>query len=288
MRTFKLTIAYDGARYCGWQRQIDRPTVQGALEATLKRVGAKEPKTLASGRTDAGVHALGQVVGVRVETSLPADALHRALNAQLPPDIAVLELDEVDATFHPISDAVRKRYRYLIHDGAVRPVLCRDYCWHYRFGRLDAAAMRRAAERLLGRHDFQSYASRGSEPKTTVRTLIRLNVQRKTTLAEPLELVATDDRASRNDANGADEAAGAGEGRAGHEATADGDWIIVEAEADGFLYNMVRALVGSLVEVGRGARPETWPREVLEARDRCRAGPNAPPQGLFLVKVWYR
>jgi tRNA pseudouridine38-40 synthase len=270
MRTFKLTIAYDGKAYCGWQRQVDKPSVQSTLEDVLEGITGQRPKTLASGRTDAGVHALGQVVGVRVETHLPTHVLQTALNARLPADIAVAKFEEVDAAFHPIRDAVGKRYRYLIFDGPHREVFWRHYCWHYRYGQLDVDAMARAADALLGTHDFRSFASTGSDPKTTVRTLRELTVRR---LESPNGVSAMFSRPQTAD-----------RGRAG-ECIAP--WLAVDAVANGFLYNMVRTLVGTLVEVGRGARPEAWPADVLSACDRRRAGPTVPPQGLFLVNVWY-
>lgn len=268
-----LTLAYDGTAYCGWQRQVDKPTVQAALEAAIAKVTRQTPKTLASGRTDAGVHALRQVVRVQVDTSATVEVLLRALSASLPRDLAALELVEIEGGFHPIGDAIGKCYRYVICDGPAPDVFTRHYCWHYRYGRLDAVAMRRAAEGLLGRHDFRSFASSGSPRKTTVRTLQRLSVER--VACHPIGWQANP--TAQDDSE---------QGRGGQGGA--GDWIVIEAAADGFLYNMVRAIVGSLVEVGRGARSETWPTEALEAQDRCRAGPTAPPQGLFLANVWYR
>lgn len=253
MRTLKLTLAYDGTAYAGWQVQPDCCTVQGTLEAAIEKVTGQRVRLLASGRTDAGVHALGQVVGFQTQSGLPVEVLKRALCAELPPDVAVLDVAEVPEGFHPIRDAVRKRYRYLIHDGPVRDVFRRQYGWHYGRGRLDAEAMGRAAEALVGTHDFRSFQSSGAERESSVRTVFEIGVRR-----------------------------GRGEGGGeGH------DWITLEVEADGFLYNMVRAIVGTLVEVGRGARPESWPAEVLKAADRSAAGPTAPPQGLFLVRVDY-
>ena len=246
MRTLKLTLAYDGTAYAGWQLQPGQPTIQGALEAALEKVTGARGRTLASGRTDAGVHALGQVVGVRTQSRLAPDVLLRALNANLPDDIAVLEVCEMDRPFHPIRDARGKRYRYVIHDGAVRDVFRRFRAWHVPGG-LDAEAMDRAAAALGGRHDFRSFQTSGAPRRTTVRTIHDIWVRRR---PSPEEHV-----------------------------------IVLEVEADGFLYNMVRAIVGTLVEVGRGAEPETWPAEVLAAADRRRAGPTAPPQGLFFVCV---
>ena len=178
MRTVKLTIAYDGTAYAGWQFQPHRPTVQQTLEAAIEKVTGRHSSTLASGRTDAGVHALGQVVGFRTDSALPPDVLLRALNANLPRDIAVLEAAEVPENFHAIAHAVRKRYRYVIHDGPVRDVFARHFVWHYSYGRLDAEAMQRAAAALVGRHDFSSFESSGAERKTSVRTVFELSVER--------------------------------------------------------------------------------------------------------------
>ncbi|MDY0170645.1 MAG: tRNA pseudouridine(38-40) synthase TruA [Thermoguttaceae bacterium] len=262
MRTFKLTLAYDGTAYEGWQVQPGRPTIQDALETAIEEVTCQRVRAVASGRTDAGVHAFGQVVAFSANTSLSCQALRRALNANLPRDIAVLDAAEAPADFHPIRDARRKRYRYVIYDGAVRDVFFLRFAWHYPYGRLDAAAMQRAAKPLLGRHDFRSFQTAGADRKTSVRTVFELPVRRGSARNEPL-------------------LGNPGEGSDGQ------DWILLEIEADGFLYNMVRAIVGTLTEVGRGARLEHWPAEVLAARDRRVAGPTAPPHGLFLVNVTY-
>ena len=259
MRTFKLTIAYDGTAYAGWQVQPERDTVQSAMEKAVASITGQSARVTASGRTDAGVHALGQVVSFAVETELTPEVLQRAISAETPSDIAVLDATEVAARFHPIRDALSKRYRYVIRDGAVPDVFDRQYCWHYRHGRLDERAMARAAEALLGKHDFSSFESSGAPRETSVRTVFDFCVRRSNV------------QQSR-----------AGQGRAG-----GGDRIVLEIEADGFLYNMVRAIVGTLVEVGRGVQNETWPAEALEKTDRRAAGPTAPPQGLFLVEVDY-
>jgi tRNA pseudouridine38-40 synthase len=251
MRTIKLTIAYDGAGFAGWQRQPSRRTVQATLEATIEKITGQPVPVLASGRTDAGVHALGQVVGFRTESRLPVEILQRALNAELPRDVAVLDAAEVRAGFHATHDALRKRYRYVIHDAPVRDVFRQHHCWHFACGRLDAEAMQRAAAALVGTHDFSSFESSGAPRKTSIRTVFELSVRR---------------------------------GRAGEGGQ---DFVTLEIEANGFLYNMVRAIVGTLVEVGRGAKPEDWPAEILQAADRRLAGATAPPQGLFLVQVDY-
>ena len=262
MRTLKLIVAYDGTGYAGWQVQRGRPTLQGMLEAALESTIGQPVRVLASGRTDAGVHALGQVVGLQASTELPTEELRRALNAHLPPDMAVLEVVEAPEAFHPTRQAVRKRYRYVIHDGPVREVFGRHFCWHYARGRLDAAAMHRAAAALQGRHDFSSFETRGAERQSSIRTVFAIEVRRSRAGQGGVEFPPEHGKVS-------------------------GDCIIIEVEANGFLYNMVRAIVGTLVEVGRGARAESWPAEVLRAADRRAAGPTAPPQGLFLVHVKY-
>jgi len=284
LRTLKLTIAYDGTAYAGWQLQPGKPTVQGTLEDAIAKVTGRHVRILASGRTDAGVHALGQVVRVRTDSALPPEVLLRAINANLPHDIAVLDAAESRDGFHPIADVVRKRYRYAIHDDPVRDVFRRHFVWHYIYGRLDADAMRRAAAVLLGTHDFSSFESSGAERKTSVRTVFDISVERG--------------RAGQGEKEGLgirDRGLGIGNCRNAPRLRSRGtcdpdfdDFITIEVEADGFLYNMVRAIVGTLVEVGRGSQPESWLGEVLRAMDRRAAGPTAPPQGLCLARVEYK
>ena len=272
MRIFKLTLAYDGTNYSGWQTQSDRATLQETLERALRRVLGEEIRVIASGRTDAGVHALGQVVSFQSETQLDPPTLQRALNSELPHDMAVIEAALAPAGFHAIASARRKRYRYMLFDGAIRDVFERHYYWHSHI-RLDAAAMLRAAGALVGTHDFSSFENAGSERQSSVRTVFELVVAR-----------------CQGPGAGPSSARRGGVlicdlGIAGEPDT--GDFVGIEIEADGFLYNMVRAIVGTLVEVGQGRRDEAWPAEVLRACDRQAAGRTAPPQGLFLVRVEY-
>ena len=276
MRTLKLVLAYDGTAYAGWQVQPGQPTVQQALEAAWLQVTGENVRVAASGRTDAGVHALGQVVSVDTDTQIPAESIRSALNARLPADIAIRFSEEAAPGFHAIRDAVRKRYRYLLYDGAVRDVFARQYAWHV-FGQLDACVMREAAQALIGKHDFRSFESNWPNKQTSVRTVFELSVERGL---------------PRQGRGGAAETARDHSARdvlpvALSAAAADDHLITIEIEADGFLYNMVRAIVGTLVEVGRGARPISWPAEALAAQDRRAAGPTAPPQGLFLLHVDY-
>lgn len=248
MRTFKLTLSYDGSNYAGWQIQRGQKTLQETLEQVLAKITGGAVRVAASGRTDAGVHALGQVVSFRSPTHLEPSVLQKACNAELPHDMAVLAAELVADEFHATRDALRKRYRYTLDDGAVRDVFARRYVWQFR-ERLDAEAMHRAAQALAGTHDFCSFETSGAERETSVRTIFEISVGRLP--------------------DGA------------------GDRLALEIEGNGFLYNMVRAIVGTLVEVGRGTRGESWPGEVLAARDRKAAGQTAPAQGLCLVRVDY-
>ena len=246
VRTLKLTIAYDGTRYCGWQVQPNGPTIQQALEVAFAKITGQRVPVTGSGRTDSGVHALGQVASCQVDSALTDHQWLRALNGNLPKDIRVLQVRTV-GDFHAIRDAIKKRYRYLIDDGPIQDVFRRDFAWHIH-QRLDAEQMAEAARGLIGTHDFRSYQAAGSDRKTTVRTVTDLRLERP-----------------------ADQP----------------DEIRVEIEANGFLYNMVRNIVGTLVEVGLGTRPAAWPTAVLQARDRCQAGRTAPAHGLYLVRVTY-
>jgi tRNA pseudouridine38-40 synthase len=248
MRWLQLVLMYDGTRYAGWQVQPGQATVQQVLEDALQQVTGAPARASASGRTDAGVHALGQVVSVCTETRLSCAVLGRALNAVLPNDIAVRSVRPTRSGFHARRDALGKRYRYQIDNGPVPHVFRRQFAWHVPTA-LDHEAMARAARGLCGRHDFRSFESSGSARQTSVRTVTDLCVRR------------------------------------GHDD--DSNQVTIEVAADGFLYNMVRTIVGTLVEVGRGAQPEGWPVAVLRARDRRRAGPTAPPHGLCLLHVAY-
>jgi tRNA pseudouridine38-40 synthase len=257
MRTFRLTLAYDGTRYAGWQTQAGQLTLQETLEQTLNRITRESIRVVASGRTDAGVHALGQVVSFRSLTQLEPHVLHKALNAELPHDMAVLEISTAGDDFHAIASAVKKRYRYLLHDGNVRDVFARQYAWHL-FTPLAAEAMNRAAQGLVGKRDFRSFETSGSPRETSIRTVLDLSVARGEGRPHPMFPVTSPEQL-----------------------------IAVEIEADGFLYNMVRAIVGTLVEVGQRRRAESWPAEVLAACDRRAAGRTAPAHGLFLLRVDY-
>lgn len=249
MRTFKLTICYDGTNYHGWQRQPHCPTIQGEVETALADLLQWPVAIAGSSRTDAGVHAFGQVASFCAETELSAEVIQRALNAKLPRDIVVRSVEEVAAGFDAIADTKRKRYRYVICDGLVKPIFQRQYCWFVRGWPLNVEAMHEAGQGIVGRFDFRSFESVGSERQSTVRTIYALEVTRCPSFGENL--------------------------------------IYIEVEGDGFLYNMVRIIAGSLVEIGRGKRPIPWLAEVVAAQDRTLAGMTAPAQGLFLLRIDY-
>lgn len=255
LNSFLLTLAYDGTNYCGWQRQPGQPTLQAELERALAFVTQREATAVGSGRTDSGVHALAQAVSVAVETRLAPRELRKALNAQLPGDMAVLDVRRTVEGFHAVRDAVSKRYRYVLDDAPVRNVFRRAYCWKV-YEPLDVERMHAAAQALRGTHDFRSFESQHPQRATSVRTVHEALVRR----------------------------ASGGAGQGGGPSTGA---IHFEIAADGFLYNMVRAIAGTLVDVGRGAKPETWLADVVAAGDRQAAGMTAPPQGLFLVHVDY-
>ena len=246
-RRICLRLMYEGTRYSGWQAQPGRSTVQGTLAEAIRSISGEELLPRGTSRTDAGVHALDQIVAFTTASDLDAATWLRALNARLPDDVAVRDACEVDAGFDPVAAAIRKRYRYRIHDAPWRPVLQRQLVWRWR-GRLDCGRMREAAAHLVGEHDFTSFETTPSQRLSKVRTIHEI------TLTRP---------ALEADAAGAE------------------TWI--EVEGNGFLYNMVRIIAGTLVMVGAGRRSPEWVAEALAARSRPTAGPTAPPQGLVLL-----
>ena len=244
MRNIKLIVSYDGTEFSGWQRQTDRRTVQPELEEAIGQLTGVEPATNASGRTDAGVHALGQVVHFYTASRHAPEVFVKALNAMLPRDVRVREAREMPQAFHATLDAKAKLYRYVIDNDPIGDPLQRRYSDHV-YQPLDVAAMNRAAQALLGRHDFHSFETHWPNRTSSVRTITRIAVTR------------------------------------------NGPMVWIEVEADGFLYNMVRSIAGTLARVGTGRWAESRVGDALRAEDRREAGPTAPPQGLFLVRVRY-
>jgi len=251
-RTFKLTVSYDGTDFSGWQIQPGRPTIQGMLERALVKLAKHRVHVVGSGRTDSGVHALGQVASFRIPVwRSPAESLVRALNVHLPETITALECVDAPDDFHAIRDSIGKRYRYQLQLGGVRDSFQHRYRWHLRKP-LDISAMQAAAKLIVGQQDFASFQAAAGIRKTTVRHVRDCHVE----LSNP--------------------------------ASADVHQLLtIDVEADGFLYNMVRNIVGTLVEVGRGKYPPEWVAEVIAVRDRDQAGPTAPALGLFLSRVDY-
>lgn len=239
----RAVIAYDGTDYGGFQRQANAPTVQAALEAALAQVTQETINILAAGRTDAGVHAVGQVIAFDTAWRHGVGDLQRALNAVLPPDIAVQEMDEAAPDFHPRYDARSRRYRYTLYNAPVRSPLARRYSLHVAVP-LDVAAMQRAAQSLVGEHDFAAF---GQPPQGEVA------VRRVLTA----------------------------------EWGGEPPWLTFDIEANAFLYRMVRSIVGTLFQVGRGEMSVEEFAAVLASCDRSRAGPTAPPYGLCLMEVKY-
>ena len=245
MTKYRATIAYDGTGYHGFQRQAPEhePTIQGEVEQALTKIGQSGVTVLGSGRTDAGVHATGQVIAFSAEWRHSSQDLQRALNAMLPADIAVLDLDEVALDFHPRYDAVSREYVYTIYNAPVRHPLYRLNALHVAEP-LDVEAMNAAAADLVGEHDFAAFGL-----PTAGDVTVRRMLNAKCLAVLPL--------------------------------------VQVELEANGFLYRMVRSIVGTLLLVGRGEMTRDQFRAVIESRDRSRAGAPVPPQGLCLTCVNY-
>lgn len=256
MSFFKITLSYDGAEFSGWQAQPGRRTVQGVFERAWREITGETVRVHAAGRTDAGVHAAGQVVSVESATRIEPRAMVLALNAKLPGDMAVRDVATAPDGFHATHDAKRKRYRYSIYNDPRRPVFLRGYAWHIPKP-LDVAGMQAGGQLLVGTHDFASFQSTGSERESTVRTVFSVDVTKH----------------------------GAGQGGGGDDERRS--LVTIDVEGDGFLYNMVRTIAGTLVEVGRGRRDPAWVAQVIAARNRCAAGQTAPPLGLTLLNVQY-
>ena len=246
-RVIRMALEYDGTRYHGFGLQPGRLTVQAVVEAALAEVLGHAVRVTAAGRTDAGVHAGGQVLSFRTEARLPAAVISRALNAHLPEDVVAGPSEEAEPTFDARRCARRRHYRYSIWNAERPNVWLRHYSLHVA-GRLDEEAMQRAAEALVGRHDFTSFIGHAAQevrPRSPVRTIERADWRR------------------------------------------DGDLLHFDCSADSFGRHMVRNMVGTLLRVGRSRSEIDCVRRVLEARDRCAAGPTAPSRGLTLMRVDY-
>ena len=249
---YKLVIAYDGTDFHGWQKQIppDAPplrTVAGEVEATLARLLGQPVNLLGASRTDAGVHARGQVAQFDASLRIPIERLAEAVNSRLPQDIEVVSAEVADANFDAISGCRSKQYRYRIFNTRRRPLDRRHYAWHC-WTPLDVDRMNQAAARLVGTHDFAGFAAAGHGRLSTVRTITACRVERP----DP-----------------------------------DGPEVHIFVEGAGFLYNMVRIIAGTLVEIGRGHSDADMIDRAIETADRSQAGPTLPPQGLWLEWIEY-
>ena len=269
-RTVRLTVSYDGTDFYGWQVQPGIRTVQGELQRAIFELTGERRTVVAAGRTDAGVHALGQVCHFRTNTETPAVRLGPALRPFLPRDVACRDGRDVPPGFHSTRDAVSKTYRYVFFNSPEPDPLSRRFAWQVRpdaRGRgLDDGLMTEAAAHIEGTHDFACFQSAGSPRPDTVRTVRRLTLRRT-----PLWPAWSGVPAEESD-----------------DEPQRGPLLLMEVTGDGFLYNMVRAIAGTLCQVGMRKRSPESVRDLIAARDRREAGPTAPPQGLYLVRVDYR
>jgi tRNA pseudouridine38-40 synthase len=265
-RNIRLTLAYDGTRYAGWQIQPDQRSVQSTIEEAILELTGEQVSLLSAGRTDSGVHALGQVANFVTESSIPPEKWRPALQSKLPHDIVIRDADEVPLEFHATWAAKLKRYRYVILESRIDDPFLRPFVWRLN-GPLDVAAMQAAADVLVGTHDFRSFESHWPNTDTSVRTIFEARLTRCASWdvwgTSPVSQPATRQE---------------GDGR---------EFVVFEIVGDGFLYNMVRAIVGTLVNVGRGSWSVEEFTSAFRALDRGQAGETSPAQGLYLVSVTY-
>ncbi len=267
-RNIMLTISYDGTQYKGWQIQPNGLSVQECVETAVSRVTGEKRRVLCAGRTDAGVHAIGQVASFFTDSRMPISNVRRGLQCYLPEDITVVSAREVSPKFHATYSAIRKRYRYVICDSDVCPPFLNRFVHRSKF-HLDVSKMSDAIVHLLGTHDFRCFETKFPNKATSVRTIMEASIHRVEHWYP---------------------------WSAGHEwqpahgrpyENFDRPMIVFEVMADGFLYNMVRSIVGTLIEIGRHRQPPEFIAHVIDAMDRTQAGITAPATGLFLVHVDY-
>lgn len=239
-----LGIEYDGSCYCGWQVQDHSPSVQEKVEQALAKVAAHPVRVSCAGRTDTGVHALGQVVHFETDAMRETHAWVLGSNANLPDNITVLWAKPVSAEFHARYSAIRRQYRYVIFNRRLRPaILAKRVSWEYR--PLKVERMQEAAQYLVGEHDFSSYRALACQAKSPIRVLHRLEISQQ------------------------------------------GEIVMLDLEANGFLHHMVRNIAGVLLKIGAGEAEPIWAQEVLELRDRTQGGVTASPHGLYFVTAYY-
>lgn len=244
MRNIKITIEYDGKDFSGWQKQPNKLNIQGEIERAIEEITGEEVDLIASGRTDAGVHALAQVANFKIEKDIPIEKIPYSLNSKLKKSIRVKSAEEVDEKFHSRYTCKRKTYRYVINNSVQGTAIYRNLQYHFP-EKLDEEKMNKGIKYLIGEHDFKSFKASGTSSKSSVRTIYDAKVTR------------------------------------------EGDIVTIELIGNGFLYNMVRIISGTLVDVGiEKTKPEEV-KEILEAKDRLKAGKTLPPTGLYLVDVKY-
>ncbi len=263
MRNIRLRLAYDGTGYVGWQVQPNGDSVQAAVEGAIQRLTGIPSRVVAAGRTDSGVHAIGQVANFSTDSEIPCGNIQSGLQHFLPDDIVVVDVDEVDESFHATYSATAKWYRYVIHNARPAHPFLGRYAWQYE-APLDVAAMHEAARALVGTHDFRAFETQFPNRATSVRTIHRLDVARH-------DQFSTWALSPRSD----------------EPATVDGAFVWIDVAADGFLYNMVRAIAGTLVQVGRGRLDARDVAALLTDGSRSDAGETAPACGLYLLQVDY-
>lgn len=244
MRNIKIIIEYDGKDFNGWQKQPKKLNIQGEIERAIEEITGEKVDLIASGRTDAGVHALAQVANFKIEKDIPIEKIPYALNSKLKKSIRVKSAEEVDEKFHSRYTCKRKTYRYVINNSVQGTAIYRNLQYHFP-EKLDEEKMNKGIKYLIGEHDFKSFKASGTSSKSSVRTIYDAKVTR------------------------------------------EGEIVTIEFTGNGFLYNMVRIISGTLVDVGIGKIKPEEVKEILEAKDRLKAGRTLPPTGLYLVDVKY-
>ena len=245
MRNIKLTIEYDGKEFNGWQKQPSKLNIQGTIEQAIKTITGEDVDLQASGRTDAGVHALGQVANFKTNSNIPIEKMSIAINCNLKKSIRIVKAEEVEERFHSRLSCKRKTYRYIINNSEIPSAIYRNLETHIPY-KLDIEKMKQAVKYFEGEHDFKAYKASGTSSKSSIRTIYK---------AEVLKM--------------------------------PNNRIYIELTGNGFLYNMVRIIAGTLVDVGTGKiKPEDI-EKIIESKDRTNAGKTLPPQGLYLVCVNY-